>query len=234
MTLGKQRGFTLIELLIVVGIVLVLTALLIPAIGSMRKSAATSRDASNLRQIGAAAFLFANDNNNTLPNPSVPLPGTRTSANDPDRGSFHEGVHRYMTMDWTNDPGSIFNWRGNPVWTSEFADPPAGFTPDTRKGQKRPNAYGFNQSMTNAIWGGRLQIIPSPATTVLAGEVNNASFVSASDTRVTQSNVSTAARMNRSGGALYLFCDGRVELIKGDQRMATLTASGAKNIWRWW
>ncbi|MBI4475033.1 MAG: prepilin-type N-terminal cleavage/methylation domain-containing protein, partial [Acidobacteria bacterium] len=56
-----RRGFTLIELLVVVAIVLLLAALLLPALRNARESAQTAKCAQNLRQIGIACRLYGDD-----------------------------------------------------------------------------------------------------------------------------------------------------------------------------
>jgi prepilin-type N-terminal cleavage/methylation domain-containing protein/prepilin-type processing-associated H-X9-DG protein len=64
---SANSGFTLIELLVVIAIICILAALLFPAL----KAANASRDEtvalSNMRQIGAAFTLYANDNSYMLP-----------------------------------------------------------------------------------------------------------------------------------------------------------------------
>jgi prepilin-type N-terminal cleavage/methylation domain-containing protein/prepilin-type processing-associated H-X9-DG protein len=62
-----QPGFTLIELLVVIAIIAILAALLMPALGSARESARQSKCLSNLRQVGAAAALFAQENDGYIP-----------------------------------------------------------------------------------------------------------------------------------------------------------------------
>lgn len=77
--------------------------------------------------------------------------------------------------------------------------------------------------------------MPSPSRTVIVGEVNNSG--GAMTTNVApelRSDVDTKYRVSREGKALYLFCDGRVALLQGDQSEPELTRTGAQNIWRWW
>ena len=63
----KSRGFTLVELLVVIAVVAILAALLLPAISQMAARGKSLKCLSNLRQIGTAFHLYANDNNGAFP-----------------------------------------------------------------------------------------------------------------------------------------------------------------------
>ncbi|EIP98311.1 prepilin-type N-terminal cleavage/methylation domain-containing protein [Opitutaceae bacterium TAV1] len=66
-TRRSRAAFTLIELLTVIAIMGILAAIMIPTVGAVRKTAQGATCTSNLRQITAAALLYASENKDWLP-----------------------------------------------------------------------------------------------------------------------------------------------------------------------
>ncbi|MCF7958806.1 MAG: DUF1559 domain-containing protein [Phycisphaerae bacterium] len=63
----KQNGFTLIELLVVISVIALLVAILMPALNKARAQAKGVVCLSNLRQVGLAIKMYADDNDDYVP-----------------------------------------------------------------------------------------------------------------------------------------------------------------------
>jgi len=116
----RRSAFTLIELLTVIAIIGILAAIIIPTVGSVRDSAKASTCLSNLRQVGLAAIVYANDNKNLLPDAGT--------GNDP---AWARTLSSYMTIP-AAQRASIFTCPGALVPIEETTNPysPSNLTGD--------------------------------------------------------------------------------------------------------
>lgn len=80
-------GFTLVELLVVVAIIAVLASLVLPALSSAKSQGRRAVCLSNLRQLGIAIHLYADDNRGRIPFGPVAPPFTSPASFYPSTGA---------------------------------------------------------------------------------------------------------------------------------------------------
>jgi prepilin-type N-terminal cleavage/methylation domain-containing protein len=92
----RRRAFTLIELLVVIAIISILAGMLFPTFAQSREAARKASCTSNVRQIGIALSMYAQDNDGTFPDHERSLTDS----------SYEMGG--LVVRDWANTP--ITNW----------------------------------------------------------------------------------------------------------------------------
>lgn len=104
-------AFTLIELLVTISIIAILITLVAPQAGRMIEKANTTKCANNLRQIGVAVELYAQDNNNRYPSiESMPTDPVYTADNSggPPPKPMYEVLSPYgVTKDTLKCPSDV-------------------------------------------------------------------------------------------------------------------------------
>ncbi len=85
----RISGFTLIELLVVIAIIAILAALLLPALAKAKSQAQSTQCKSNLKQMGVATHLYADDNTDKLPY-------AWATGHDPNINNFQHLLVKYI------------------------------------------------------------------------------------------------------------------------------------------
>jgi prepilin-type N-terminal cleavage/methylation domain-containing protein/prepilin-type processing-associated H-X9-DG protein len=137
----KRAGFTLIELLVVIAIIGILAAILFPVFATAREKARQTSCLSNLKQLGAAAMMYAQDCDDTLMRttftagdgnkytwsavvqPYVSNVQVFVCPSDPDPVTPKAGYVQVPAFSYINNSDIIPNHPFNPVSLAQVPDP---------------------------------------------------------------------------------------------------------------
>lgn len=164
-----HRGFTLIELLTVIAIVGILAAIIIPVVGKVRQTAMRSECTSNLRQIGAATALFANDNKGFYPRAFTVINNQQVFWRElVVRGGYLGKPDRGMTTIYAQD-----QWRPT-HFNVLICKAHRNAVPITNPAHEwlRPT-YSMNGTLADgqvATWRPRIENLPSPSRLAYVGD----------------------------------------------------------------
>ena len=210
----KPSAFTIIELLVVIAIISILAGLLLPALASAKARARQTKCASNVRQLGLAMLMYADDFHGQLPD------------------TMHGSVS--TNASWIN---SLKIYVGN-------ADPIRICPADARGNERLTNngsSYVMNEFLAvpvvdpfgqELVPAYRIETLPEPADTMLLFEIADAYGPNVyadhthsrgwalgwkevlKDIQPDRHRTGHALADHSQGRANYLFADGHVENIK--------------------
>src|SRR6266496_3840356 len=135
---GPNRGrpaFTLIELLVVIAIIAILAAILFPVFAQAREKARATTCLSNIKQIGTATMMYAQDNDENMPyGYAYTWPGQKewVGTHGPFNNNWQNPSVPLADIEDTAGTIAIFDgFRSNEVWALEQTDAwyNAGFGP---------------------------------------------------------------------------------------------------------
>jgi prepilin-type N-terminal cleavage/methylation domain-containing protein len=156
--MSTKSAFTLVELMLVLVIICVLAALLLPALSRAKEFGKRTACAGNLKQVGVAIRLYADDCSGSLP----VLPNPNPYPNGV--GAFYKQlVKSYLGLTGPASPlEKVFDCPSDQIFSIQAGH---AFTSYTF------NGYEVSPGAIDRITGQKLYAIKNPTKAVLAGEV---------------------------------------------------------------
>jgi prepilin-type N-terminal cleavage/methylation domain-containing protein/prepilin-type processing-associated H-X9-DG protein len=232
-----RRAFTLIELLVVIAIIAILAAILFPVFAQAREKARSITCTSNLKQLGLAWLLYAQDYDETLPLTAEKLPNGAQVFWQSVVEPYIKGGVKSLSNGQT-DVGEKLSIYICPDYLTVAPDrDEAGNKRDNAPsiGQYPLSSYAPNIAVTTAWWGlgqksmgdsanaGVLAQIAEPAQIVLLAPNHDCCIETWGGGG--PNNWTRAARRH-SGGENYALVDGHVKWFRGGAPQYGKTADG--------
>ncbi len=227
----SRTGFTLIELLVVIAIIAILAAILFPVFAQAREKARSTSCLSNLKQIGTAFQMYAQDYDEMFPQWNEYIYMTfngiaPAGLNSPDR-AWDNKINPYIKMGKTavSGPADYAQPNGtyDGAWRCPSNDQPAS-TRSYGMNEMLVRTYAWTSSSANLYRFIGLADIDKVAQTVLAGDAGT-------EGRLLPAHLfngykqrygflarpyNAEAPYRHQDGANYAFCDGHAKYMKAD------------------
>ena len=181
-----RAAFTLIEILVVIAIIALLAAILFPVFATAIKKGQQVRCATQLRQVGLAIRMYADDHDELPPQGGYDLPAQR------------------------------MNWQDTLLQTAYLADARVLLCPSANPTGNGPSyrwSYGVNGWVMGWNHSVNMDTLPFPSRTVLATEKVGYDWPACPPGTPVNSPFYFPLRYDHPGGVNILCCDGHVAVV---------------------
>jgi len=218
------KGFTLIELLVVIAIIAILAAILFPVFAKAREAARKTQCVSNLRQMGTALLMYAQDYDETYPNRRF---ASAASPKGDDVYSWRTVIQPYVKN------RQLFTCPSNPSNQTASTDPSfkISYAGNFNYGdQPRPGSPQVFSVLGNGLFGNSLSpgvsmaAVPAPSQLISVVEIYRVPYVTfmidirgTTDSLVPQPYYEKSLFTGHNGTSNYLFADGHVKALRPGQ-----------------
>jgi prepilin-type N-terminal cleavage/methylation domain-containing protein/prepilin-type processing-associated H-X9-DG protein len=210
----RRAGFTLIELLVVIAIIAILASMLLPALSGAKESARRISCVNDMRQLGLAEQLFADDSEGKFTPRQAPYWPERL-------------LTYYVNSNLLHCPSDVAAHQRSYIingWNDYFAE---------------TLGTNFDAYMTYQVAEGMPESgIRQPSETILFGELeagnNNRhmDYYQNNDYQVIDQNRHGMKTARGGGGANFGFADSSVRYLKFGQSLSPLNLWGVTDEWR--